>query len=90
MDQEMVVKSLSSSFDDVAVGGGGRYLILRLPRERKLAVFDVNEADVVHYIPLAEDNSLFAAGMNDLIVYLPLGKLFQRLESDHFPARSNR
>src|SRR5262249_4924116 len=42
------------------VGGGGRSLILHLPQQRQLAVFDVNEAKVVKYLPMAEDRLLFA------------------------------
>src|SRR5262249_42887016 len=44
---DKVERKLSSAIADVAVGGGGRYLVLHLPRERKLAVFDVNAAKVV-------------------------------------------
>src|SRR5262249_29285356 len=36
--------SLPSAVHEVCVGGGGRFLILHLQRERKLAVFDANKA----------------------------------------------
>jgi S1-C subfamily serine protease len=68
--EEKVVKGLPEPYDDMAVGGGGRYLIFHLPRLRKLAVFDVNEARVTHYIPLAEDRVRFAAGLDKLVIGL--------------------
>ena len=42
---------LPASIEDVAVGAGGRYLILYLKRLHKFAVFDVFAAKVVHYLP---------------------------------------
>jgi hypothetical protein len=60
------------------VGGGGRFLILHLPEARKFGVFDVNEAKIVRYIPAAEDEVLFAAGMTKLLVFLPGARLIQR------------
>lgn len=71
-------RALPSAVGDVAVGRGGRFLVLHLPRERKLAVFDVNEAKVVKYIPVAADTVKFAAGMDKLIVVLPDANLIQR------------
>jgi hypothetical protein len=62
----------------VAVGGGGRYLVLHLPRERKLAVFDANAAQVVKYLPADEDGVRFAAGMSHLLVALPGRRQIER------------
>src|SRR5262249_52499720 len=50
LPEERVVRPLPSTVSDVAVGGGGRFLILYLSRERKLAIFDVNTARVVKYL----------------------------------------
>src|SRR5262249_1625461 len=63
---------------DVCVGGGGRFLLLHLPRERKLAVFDANEAKVVKYLPVPEDKPLLAAGRDQLVVGLPESNVLQR------------
>jgi hypothetical protein len=52
------------------VGGGGRFLILHLPNARKLALFDVNEAKIVHHFPV-EDGIKFAASADKLIVVTP-------------------
>ena len=70
--------NLPASIRDLCVGGGGRFLILHLPQQRKFAVFDVNEAKIVKYLPVAEDKVLFAAGMDKLMVLLPDKKLVER------------
>jgi hypothetical protein len=62
----------------VVLGGGGRYLILHLPRERQLAVFDTHTSEVVKYLPVADDTVRFAAGLDKLIVYLPGANALQR------------
>jgi hypothetical protein len=70
--------NLPGKVADVAVGGNGRYLILQIPSERKLAVFDANKAKVVKYLPLADDTVRFTAGMHDLIVAYPAASVLQR------------
>src|SRR5262249_18008072 len=63
---------------DVCVGGAGRFLILRLPQQRKLAIFDANEAKIVKYLPVAEDTVKVAAGRDKLFVFLPGANVIQR------------
>lgn len=53
---------------DVAVGRGGQLLLLYLQKTRKIAVYDVNQAKIVKYLPVSADNALLAAGMDTLIV----------------------
>ena len=84
LEGDRVVRELPAPIADVAVGGGGRYLILSLPQIGKLAVFDVNEAKVVHYIPVAEDTVRLAAGMNKLMVLLPRAGILQRWDLTTF------
>lgn len=67
---EKVVKRLPDGYSDVVVGGGGRYLIFHMPKLKKLAVFDVSEARVTRYIPLAEGNIAYAAGLDAVVVGL--------------------
>jgi hypothetical protein len=61
---------LQDTVGDVAVGGEGRFLVLHLPKSHKLALFDVNEAKVVHEFPVAADNVKFAAGLDKLVILL--------------------
>ena len=70
LDAETVVKTLPDIASDVQVGGGGRYLIFHLTKLKKLAVFDVNEAAIIHYISLTEDKIVFAAGLEKVVVGL--------------------
>jgi hypothetical protein len=72
------VRPLPSTVDDACVGGGGRFFILHLARERKLAIFDVNEAKVVKYLSVAEDGVKFAAGLTKLFVVSPNSGVIQR------------
>ena len=78
-----VVRTLESKISDVAVGGGGRYLLLVLKAARKLAIFDVNAADVVKTIALPTDNVLVAAGARKFVVAYPDEKLLQRWDFEH-------
>src|SRR5262249_17963036 len=78
LDQDKVSKPLPGTVSGLAVGGGGRYLILYMPQQRRLAVFDVNEAQVVKYVPLAEDNIKFTASMDRLVVAYPKARVIER------------
>jgi hypothetical protein len=78
LQNEKETRPLPSAVASVAVGGGGRYLILHLPRERKLAVFDAGEAKVVKYLPVAEDTVNFTAGLDKLFLFLPTANVLQR------------
>jgi hypothetical protein len=78
LDDDKVVKMLPDVFTDMVVGGGGRYLIFHMPKLKKLAVFDVNEARVTKYLPLAEDDITFAAGLDCVVIGLKKGGKFER------------
>ncbi len=74
--EDKVIKKLPEVFSDVVVGGGGRYLIFHMPKLKKLAVFDVTEARVTKYIPLAEEDITYTAGLDCIIIGLKkAGKL---------------
>jgi serine protease Do len=59
---------LPSDIYDVAVGGGGRFLILHMRKLRQLAIFDTSAAKVVKYLPMDSENILFTAGAEKLLV----------------------
>ena len=69
---------MPEAFADVCLGGGGRYLIFHLPKLKKLAIFDVNEAKITKYIPLTEDKVSFAAGLDALVIGLPKKGVLER------------
>ncbi len=70
LDTDKVSKRLPGTYSEVALGGAGRYLIFQMPKLKKLAIFDVNEARVTKYIPLTEDDIAFAAGLDSIVVGL--------------------
>jgi hypothetical protein len=76
LEKERVVRPLPAAVSDVAVGGGGRYLIL-LSRQ-SLLVFDVSQARIVKAIPVPDDRVKFAAGMDKLLVVHPASRTVQR------------
>ncbi|HUT51917.1 MAG TPA: serine protease [bacterium] len=76
----MITYTLPSTINDLTEGAGGRYLVLHLNKIRKLAVFDVNELKIVRYIPLAQDNVLFAAGATKLVVISVDNNIIQRFD----------
>jgi predicted Zn finger-like uncharacterized protein len=69
---------LPSIAERLCVGGAGRYIVLHIPKERKLAVFDASEGKVSRYLPAAEDTVLIAAGQDKLFVVLPSASAIQR------------
>jgi hypothetical protein len=73
-----VVKALPATASNLAVGGGGRYLVLHLAAQKKLAVFDLSEARIVRYIPLSADEVKFTAGQDKVVVVLPETSVIQR------------
>ncbi len=78
LEDEVVTRQLPDSVTDVVVGGGGRFLLLNMPKVRKVALFDVNEAKIIHYFPTSEDGALIAAGMSKLILIFPASRIVQR------------
>ncbi len=81
---DTVTVPLPGRVETVAVGGGGRYLILYLRTARRLAVFDANEAKVVREIPMPEFQVFLAAGMDKLMVVLPQSRQLVRYSLSTF------
>ena len=78
MNRFQVIPGEEAAFEDVWVGGNGRYLILHLRRLNKLAVFDVSAAKVVQYLPAPVDTVLGAAGADKLVVIARGKKTIER------------
>jgi hypothetical protein len=69
---------LGEPFAQVCTGGAGRYLVFHLPKAKKLAVFDVSQAKVIHEIDAPAADVLYAAGLDKLMVVVPGQRLVQR------------
>jgi S1-C subfamily serine protease len=80
-DRGRTIKDLPAPVDDVALGGGGRYLILSLPQVRKLMVLDVTKASAEKYIALSEAGPVrIAAGADKLLVLYTDKKVLDRYD----------
>jgi hypothetical protein len=78
LDETPITRNLPATCDQLVVGGGGRFLLLNLPSQRKIAMFDANEAKIVHYFPVGGDNVKYAAGLEKLVMVFPDTKIIQR------------
>jgi len=58
---------LPAAAEDVAMAGCGRYLLLHLKSLKKLALFNVQKAEISRFLP-AEDSVLFAGGLEHFVV----------------------
>jgi S1-C subfamily serine protease len=74
----MMERVLPSEIAALALGGGGRYLFLTLPKARQLAIFDINVGDVAKYLPLPSDSTMVAAGADYFFLLDPTKKVISR------------
>ena len=70
---------LPAPLDQLAVGAGGDYLVLRLPKLQKLAIFDTRKLKVRKYLSSPED-ALFAVGREKLVVLNVKQSILQRYD----------
>ncbi len=69
---------LPGAVDLTCFGGGGRYVIMRIPSAKQIAVLDVCEGKVTKFLPLPEDGALIAASNEHLFVLAPTDNVLQR------------
>ncbi|MDB5310001.1 MAG: hypothetical protein JWO38_4203 [Gemmataceae bacterium] len=70
--------TLPAPADGVCVGRGGKYLFLHLKSARQMAVLDLAAGKVTKYLPVADDDVVFAAGLNHLVLGYPKQQVLQR------------
>ncbi len=66
---ERTAVRLSEAATGLCVGGGGRYLVLLLPKAKKLAVFDASAARIVREIAIPAEKVRLAVSMHHVLVY---------------------
>jgi hypothetical protein len=69
---------LPGTVDLTCFGCNGRFVLLRIPSQKQIAVLDVCEGKVAKYIPIPEDSALMAAGNEHLFVLNPTANVIQR------------
>jgi hypothetical protein len=70
---------LGGQIDILCVGGGGRFIVLKIARKNELHIFDVNVAKVVKTIAIP-GNAKFAAGARKLVIFNPEQSALQRFD----------
>src|SRR5262249_51369226 len=70
--------SLPGTVTDLAVGGGGRFVLLQMDGPPRLAVFDVHAGTLVRHLPLPEPGVRIAAGMDCFLVAVPSAQRLER------------
>jgi hypothetical protein len=75
---EVVTVKLPGAVKAAVAGAGGKYIILLLPQQKQIAIFDVAQGKVAKYLPAAEEGALIAAGQDHLMVANPTARVIQR------------
>lgn len=78
MESEVMEIRLPGPITNLVPGGGGQYLVLHIQQDRKLAIFDCSQAKIIGYISLADDDVLYTAGMEDVIIANLGSRIIQR------------
>jgi hypothetical protein len=66
LEKETIVP-LPARFDQLCLGGGGRYIILHFDSLDKLGIFDTSTGKISGYLPMPGNQVGFAAGANRLV-----------------------
>src|SRR5262249_51307589 len=78
LSEDRVVVRLPAEVADVASAGAGRFLVLHLPGQRRLAIFDVCKARIVRTLPAPEGRLLLAGGREHFVAVMQSSGLVAR------------
>lgn len=81
---------LPDTISDALLAKGGQLLLLQMPKTRKVAVYNINEAKITNYLSLAHENAMLAAGSQKLIVVMPSEGVIERWSLDTFERETTR
>jgi len=71
-------RTLTAPVEVAVPAGGGRFLLLHLPKLKQVAVFDLHLGKVVKHIPANDDRVFVAGGMNSFVMYLAGKRVLER------------
>ena len=77
---EATTVKLPAAASDVVIGGDGRYILYLFSSLQKIGVFDVNEAELTHFISTPDDGCKIAAGMTKLLIVAGDGGTISRYD----------
>ncbi|EMI15783.1 periplasmic serine protease [Rhodopirellula maiorica SM1] len=83
-EDDEVVYELDEPFDDYVMGGADRYMIFKFGKSKRIAIFDLLSANLVHEIKNVDSDALLTAGSKNLYVVLPSQMLMQRWSLETF------
>lgn len=72
---------LPGKAEAVAIGGGGRYIVMHFPQPGRLAVFDANTGAIEHETQTEAGIAQLAAGANKLVMSIPNSRKMFRVYS---------
>ena len=78
LQSDVIEYELPAAFDDVALAGGGRYLIFKIDSLKKLAFFDINEGKITEYVSLEDTDVRFTGGADSFFIALRRENVIQR------------
>lgn len=90
MQSDKVEIKLPGNVENIAVGGGGKYLILQISKMNKFAIFDTSKLKIVDYIPMLSTDVLFTAGATKLIVVYRDKNIIQRYSLETFAKEATK
>lgn len=70
--------TLPAEITNLVVGGGGRYLILYFEKVHQLGIFDITSTELVKILPVENEDVVFTAGIEDLMIAYPGKKVLER------------
>ena len=76
--------AMPGTISDVVVAKGGRLLLLPMPQQKKLAVFDCSVQKVISYISMASDNCLVAGTLENAVIFDRTNNVIERWSLDTF------
>ncbi len=75
-----LARPLPGKIASLAVGGAGRYLLLQIKDQRRLAIFDAHRADISALVELADDDALVTANAEKAFVAYPTLRVIDRID----------
>ncbi len=74
---ENATVQVGGEIENLCVGGGGRFIVLKLLKQHELKIFDVNQAQIVKAIPVATATKFAACGRK-LVISNPQRRTLER------------
>src|SRR5262245_9821715 len=78
LNAEREERNLAGQVENAVAAGGGRFVLLHMPRKKLVAVVDVNTGKIAKHIEANDERGWVAGGMNLFVIYLPGKNVLER------------